>query len=209
MMSFALAVLLWLAVSGEQIVERAIRIPLEFTNMPAHLEPVDAPPDVVDVRVRGSSGRLGRISAGELAAVVDLQGARPGQRLFHLSASEIRAPFGVEIMRVAPSNLYLTFEPSARKSVPVEPVVEGEPDPGFEIASRVADPSTVEVVGPQSAVAAVTTAITEPVAVTGAAATVVEVVSVGVSNPRVRLDKTGQVQVTVTLRPAPARTEIR
>ena len=36
--SVALAALLWLLVSGEQIVERALRIPLEFTNLPAQLE---------------------------------------------------------------------------------------------------------------------------------------------------------------------------
>ena len=33
--SIGLAALLWLVVSGEQIVERALRIPLEFTNLPA------------------------------------------------------------------------------------------------------------------------------------------------------------------------------
>ena len=53
-----LAALLWLLVSGEQIVERALRIPLEFTNLPPQLELVGDAPDVVDVRVRGSSGAL-------------------------------------------------------------------------------------------------------------------------------------------------------
>jgi hypothetical protein len=104
-MSIALAALLWLVVAGEQIVERALRIPLEFTNVPPGLEPVGEPPDVVDVRVRGSSGRLSRIATGELVAVVDLAGARPGQRLFHLSAADVRAPFGVEILQVAPASL--------------------------------------------------------------------------------------------------------
>ena len=42
-------------------------------------------PIVVDVRVRGSSGALGRIATGELVAVLDLRSARPGQRLFHLA----------------------------------------------------------------------------------------------------------------------------
>ena len=35
--SIALAALLWIAVSGEQTVERSLRIPLEFTNLPAQL----------------------------------------------------------------------------------------------------------------------------------------------------------------------------
>jgi YbbR domain-containing protein len=202
LMSIALAALLWLAVSGEQIVERPFRIPLEFTNMPPQLEPVGEPPNVVDVRVRGSSGRLSRIAAGEVVAVVDLKGARPGQRLFHVTNADVRAPFGVEVLQVAPASLYMTFEPSATRSLPVVPEIEGEPAPGFEIATRTADPATVEVIGPQTAVAEMKSALTEPVSVTGASATVVETVTVGVSDPSVRLKNADPVRVTVTVRPA-------
>lgn len=202
LMSITLAALLWLAVSGEQIVERPFRIPLEFTNMPPQLEPVGEPPNVVDVRVRGSSGRVSRIAAGEVVAVVDLKGARPGQRLFHVTNADVRAPFGVEILQVAPASLYMTFEPSATKSLPVVPEVEGEPAPGFEIATRTADPATVDVIGPQSAVAEMKSALTEPVSVTGASATVVETVTVGVSDPSVRLTNANPVRVTVTVKPA-------
>ena len=46
--SVVLAALLWLLVSGEQTVERALRIPLEFTNLPPQLELVGSPPSVVD-----------------------------------------------------------------------------------------------------------------------------------------------------------------
>ena len=204
-MSIALAALLWLVVAGEQVVERAVRIPLEFTNRPAQLEPIGEPPNVVDVRLRGSSGRLSRIAAGEVVAVVDLQGARPGQRLFHLSASDVRAPFGVEVVQVAPSSLYMTFEPSATKRVPIVPEVEGEPADGFEIVTRTAEPAIVDVIGPQSAVAAVMAAITEPVSVAGATATIVKSVSVGVADPSVRLKSNDLVRVTVSIRPARGR----
>lgn len=202
LVSIALAALLWLIVAGEQIVERALRIPLEFTNVPALLEPVGEPPNVIDIRVRASSGRLSRIAAGEVVAVVDLRGARPGQRLFHLSASDVRAPFGVEVVQVAPSSLYMSFERSATKAVPVVPVVEGDPAPGYEVATRTAEPATVEIVGPQSAVAAMTTAITEPLSISGASAPVAEMMTVGVSDPNVRVKSAAPVRVTVNIRPA-------
>ena len=48
--SVVLAALLWLIVSGEQTVERVLRIPLEYTNIPEQLELVGEPPTVVDVR---------------------------------------------------------------------------------------------------------------------------------------------------------------
>jgi len=208
-MSIGLAALVWLVVAGEQIVERSLRIPLEFTNMPAQLELVGEPPDLVDVRVRGSSGRLSRVPIGEFVAVVDLRGARPGQRLFHVSGSDVRAPFGVEILQVAPSSLYMTFEQSATKAVPVVPEVEGDPAPGYEITTRTAEPATVDVIGPRSAVAGMTTAITEPVSVAGASAPVVAMVSVGVSNPTVRLKGTESVRVTVDVKPAQLQWAVR
>src|SRR5258705_2031840 len=76
--SIALAALLWVVVSGEQTVERALRIPLEFTNLPAQLEVVGDSPNLVDVRVRGSSRALNRIAAGELVAVLGPPSAPAG-----------------------------------------------------------------------------------------------------------------------------------
>jgi YbbR domain-containing protein len=200
--SIALAALIWLIVSGEQVVERALRIPLEFTNVPSQLEIVGEPPNVVDVRVRGASGTLSRIAAGELVAVLDLVSARSGQRLFHLSAADVRAPFGVEVVQVLPSNLYMMFEPSATKRVPVVPEVEGEPAAGFELGTVTADPPTVEVEGPSSAVKAMTAAVTEPLSAAGATAPVSELLTVGVPDPSVRLKNPTPVRVTVNVMPA-------
>jgi|KBSSwiStaDraftv2_1062776.scaffolds.fasta_scaffold687982_1 YbbR domain-containing protein len=197
--SVVLAALIWLIVSGEQIVERGFRIPLEFSNLPVGLELASDAPTVVDVRVRGSSGALGRLTPGELVAILDLRQARAGQRLFHLSGDEVRAPFGVDVVHVAPSSLAITFEPSAEKQVAVSPVVEGEPAAGFEVRQVTADPAIVVVSGPTTAVRATNEAITEPVSVAGAASTVTEVVNVGVADPVVHLRSSEAVRVTVTI----------
>jgi len=197
--SVVLAALIWLVVSGEQIVERGFRIPLEFSNLPAGLELASDAPTVVDVRVRGSSGALGRLTAGELVAILDLRQARAGQRLFHLSGDEVRAPFGVDVVHVAPSSLAITFEASAEKQVVVSPVVEGEPAAGFEVRQVTSDPAVVIVAGPTTAVRATNEAITEPISVAGAASTVTELVNVGVADPVVHLRSLEAVRVTVTI----------
>lgn len=203
LLSVALGVLIWLLVSGEQIVERALRIPLEFTNLPAELELVGDTPTVVDVRVRGSSGALSRIAAGELVAVLDLRTARRGERLFHLTGDDVRAPFGVEVMQIAPSNVSITFEESATKVVPIVPQLDGEPADGFIVGTVAADPPTVAVAGPASAVAALRTATTEPVSLAGAAEAVQDTVNIGVSDPSVRLLSPGSARVSVEIAPAP------
>ena len=203
-LSIALAALLWLLVSGERIVERAMRIPLEFTNLPAPLEVVGDVPNVVDVRLRGSSGALSRISAGELVAMLDVRAARPGRRLFHVTGSDVRTPFGVEVVQVMPPSVSLTFEPSATKTVPIIPAIEGEPADGYLMGTVTADPPTVEVVGPASALGSLTEAITEPVSIAGASATLTESVTVGLPDQSVRLREPQVTRVTVNVSPAPA-----
>ena len=90
-LSICIAALLWLVVAGERVVERVMRAPVEFQNLPAGLELVGNPPDTVEVRLRGSSGALSRMAAGDMAAVIDLRDgaagpaavppdAEPGQR---------------------------------------------------------------------------------------------------------------------------------
>jgi YbbR domain-containing protein len=202
-MSIGLAALLWLLVSGEQLVERALRIPLEFTNIPGDLELMGEPPTVVDARVRGSSGALGRIGAGELVAVLDLANARPGRGLFHLTVENVRAPFGVDVVQVAPSSVSMRFERSQSKFVPVLPQFDGDPAPGFVVGTVTSDPSTVEVVGAASALQLVTEAITSPVSVTGRAVSFVETVTVGSPDPAVRLRTRRDARVSVTITAAP------
>lgn len=197
--SVVLAALIWLVVAGEQIVERGFRIPLEFSNLPEQLELAGDAPSVVDVRVRGSSGALGRLTPGELVAILDLRSAKAGPRLFHLSSGDVTAPFGVDVVHVAPSSLAITFEASATKQVAVAPVVEGEPAAGFEVRQVTSDPAVVLVSGPTTAVRATNEAITEPVSVAGAASTVTEVVNVGVADPAVHLRSAEAVRVTVTI----------
>lgn len=195
--AIVLATLLWLTVAGEQIVERALRVPLEFTNVPPDLELVGDAPAVVDIRVRGSSGALSRLGAGELVALLDLRAARPGPRLFHLNHADVRTPFGVQVVQVTPSNLWITLERSAAKVVPIVPEVDGDPAPGYVVGTIAADPPTVEVIGPSGALERLTTAITEPVSVRGATATVTENVNVGTANPSIRLREPLQARVTV------------
>lgn len=201
--SIGLASLLWMLVSGEQVVERTTRVPLELANVPPTLEIVGDAPENVEVRIRGSAGSLGRVAGGELVAVLDLALAREGQRLFHLTPGDVRTPFGVEVVQVTPSSITMRFEPSLSKTVPVVPAFEGEPAPGFVIGTVRAVPPTVEVVGAASALASVTEAITEPVNVSGASKSLVETVAVGTANGAVRLRTPLVARVSISITDAP------
>jgi YbbR domain-containing protein len=199
--STIVAILLWLVVAGERVVERVMRSPVEFQNLPAGLEIVGNPPDTVEVRLRGSSGALSRIASGDMSAVIDLETARPGRRLFHITQNQVNVPYGIDIVQVAPSTLTMEFEVSGIRSVHVEPDISGRPAPGYEVTQVTSDPANVEVAGPETALKLLQAAITEPVSVTDQTRTVREVVTIGVPDSSLRLRTPQTAVVTVTIAP--------
>jgi len=207
-LALVLAAVLWFTVAGEHVVERSLRVPLEFRNIPDAMEIVGNAPDSVDVRVRGSSAVLSRIQPGEIMAVLDLSSARAGSRLFTIRADEVRAPFGVDVAQVVPATLSLEIEKSAKRRVPVFPATEGDPAPGFVVGRITADPGSVEIVGPDSRVRQVAEATTEPIVVTGARALVRDNVTIGVVDSSVRLSEPQSASVTVEIWPAPVEREL-
>jgi len=207
-LAVGLATLLWLTVLGEHVVERSLRVPLEFRNIPEALEIMGDPPAAVDVRVRGTSGLLSRLQPGEVVAVLDLATARPGSRLFHLRTDQVQAPYGVEVAQVVPATVALEIERSGEATVPVTPAVEGTPAPGFAVGTVTATPSTVTVVGPVSRLRVLTEATTETVSVEGASAAVKDVVTIGVMDSTLRLKEPRSAAVEVAIVPAPVARDL-
>ncbi|AMY07440.1 YbbR-like protein [Luteitalea pratensis] len=203
--SLLVAGVLWLAVSGQSTVERNIRVPLEYQNVPPGMEMVGDPPGQADVRLRGSSGNLARVVQGDVVAALDLTNARPGTRIFNLRASEVRVPFGVEVVQVTPPTVSLEFEYAGQKVVPVSPVIEGDPEPGFVVGRITTSPATVQVLGPIGRLQALSEATTEPVRVDGARTNLTDKVTVGVEDTAVRLREPLVAVVTVEIVPAPVQ----
>lgn len=208
-LSFGLAVLLWMVVAGNETVERGLRVPLELQQFPQGLELQSEPPALVDIRVRGSSDSLSQMGPGDIVAVLDLRAARPGRRLFQLTPEQVRTPFGVEVVQVAPASIVLVFETSTTRRVPVVPSVEGDPAPGFVRGTTTSDPPMVEVTGPESAVKQTTEALTEAVSIAGATADVAENVTIGVLDPALRVKNPRQAAVRVQILPGPRERTVR
>jgi YbbR domain-containing protein len=198
-----------MVVSGEEVVERGLRVPLELKQFPADLELLGEPPSVVDVRVRGGSAALARLTPTDVVAALDLRTARAGRLLFQLTPEEVRAPFGVEVVQILPPTVALVFEKSATRRVAVLPSHDGDPAPGFVVGKMTAEPAHVEVIGPESAVKQVAEALTAPVSIAGARTTVVEEVPVGFENPTLRMKTPRLARVSVEIVPGPSERPLR
>ncbi len=198
-MAFLIAAGLWFTVAGEHLVERSLRVPLEFRNIPVGMEIVGDPPATVDVRLRGSSGLLSKLQPGEIVVTLDLHGARKGLRLFHIQPDEVERPYGVSVSQVQPPTLSLDLQPTASRTVRVVPALEGDPAPGYVVRAVRAEPAEVEIVGPEEYLKQVGEATTEPVNIEGARGYVRDTVNIGVVRTTVRLRNAQSAQVVVEI----------
>jgi YbbR domain-containing protein len=203
-LSIGLAVLIWLLVADQRAVERTVRAPLEFHNVPQGLELVNDPPETVEVRVRGTSSVLARLLPSEVVGVLNLAAARPGTRLFHLLTDEVRVPYGVQVAQVTPATIPLSFERSGSRIVPVVPAIEGDPASGYVAGRITSEPAVVEVVGPVSLLGDLKSATTEPVSIERATRSIRDTVTVGVANDNLRLREPISAAVTVEIAPVAA-----
>lgn len=208
-LAIVLASVLWFTVAGEHVVERSLRVPLAVRNLPSNLEIVGDLPEEVDIRVRGSAAQLSRLDAGDVVAMLDLTTARTGARLFHLRTDEVRVPYGIDVAQVTPPSISLSLEQSVRRSVPIVPTTDGDPAPGFVVGRITSEPSTVQIVGPESHVREVAAATTEPVEIDGKKERVRDVVTVGVTDSSVRLvEQALSATVVIEIQPAPIERDV-
>jgi YbbR domain-containing protein len=198
--SLLLAVALWFVIAGEKSSERGLTAPLELQNFPKDLELTGDLLDSVEVRLRASPGIIHRLSPGDVSALIDLQGAGEGERIVHLTPPAIRVPFGVEVVKIAPSIITLNFERTLQRAVPIRPRLLGRPAPGYEVAEVTSDPGEARLAGPKSRVQEIESAFTEPVSVEGAEGNVVDTVTIGVEDPQLRILGGSRTRVTAHIR---------
>ena len=177
---------------AKQTVERGLRVPLELAAVagrPRAGRRRAGAPSTCACAARPARSAASAPATSSRCSICTR--ARPGRRLFHADArAGARAVRRRGRAGRCRRRSTLAFETSASREVPVVPAIEGEPAPGFVVGTMTAEPATVEVVGPESAVKRATEASTEPVSVAGARdARSRRRVTVGVLDPALRLEE--------------------
>ncbi|MBI3693931.1 MAG: hypothetical protein HY238_03695 [Acidobacteria bacterium] len=200
-LALAAAVLLWgLMATGPEL-ETAVSVPVEFRNMPKDLEVLSDQDSNVHLQVKGPSGKLRSLSRAEVAVVLDLAKVQqPGTRTFALDSGQVILPRGVRLVKSIPSQLRLVFERRARREVAVVPRFIGAHEPGYEIARYTVDPPSLQVVGPESRVALLDHAITDPVPVAGLVGNAGFTTNAYLPDPHLRFENLQSVRVNVEMR---------
>lgn len=168
LLSLAIAVVLWLMVTGQnQPVTAHVNVQLNFIR-PQALEISNDPPRTVDVMLTGSRNKLDDLTSLDLVATVDLSTQGNGERIVRLAdKAVITLPQGIKVDGYQPSAIPIRLEEIVDRQVAVEPKLEGKPADGFEVYSAYPNKGSVSVRGPVSRVNALQRVTTESIWLAG------------------------------------------
>lgn len=204
-LSLVLAGGLWFLISpDEEPAEVAIRAPIVFQHVPAHLEISSESIPEAQIRVRGPERVIREIQSREVHAEIELADAKPGERTYDLTSQQVRHPRDVSVVQVVPSQLHLAFDTKLTREVEIHPRVTGSFPGGEQIVKVDVDPSRITITGPRHHVEMVEAATTDPVDATGTRGSAVFTTNVYVPDPLVQVVQTTSIRVTVLVQKAGA-----
>jgi len=145
-LALVIAVGLWLA--GHRDIERAVEVPVEFSNIPSDLMVMDNHVDYVVLRLMGPRTLVSTLDAQDMHLSLDLNGAKAGPASYPLDSGSFSIPRGVTIARITPPVVHLRLEPVIKRTVPVTVRFSNRPPTGYRIAATSVQPESVAVQGP-------------------------------------------------------------
>jgi YbbR domain-containing protein len=205
-LSLLLAVACWFVVRSEEDRVKDFAVPIDYVNLPASLDMSGPVVDTVAVRLRGPEPILRMTTDDRLSARVDLAHVPMGEQTITVTPAMIRAPGGVEVVRLSPDLIPIRLERRAKREVPVVAEFAGRPAGGFEKKGHQVVPSVVTIEGPAGEVARVVRATTGTILLEGESASYeVEATPVPEAPPGSRVHvviPAGPVRVKIAIAPA-------
>jgi len=193
-----IAVCLWFFVTSRGQSEMSLEIPLEFTNLSAGLGIVGSSAKTGVVTVKGQERLMKTLKPSDVRVYVDLGKARKGEGVYYINKDDIRLPYSMTVMSVAPSSLKVRIDETVEKNLLVRPLVTGEPAKGLYVQSIQAEPRSIKVRGLQNEVRKLVYIGTEPVDITGASESVTQHPDIDLAGANIKAE-TATVKVHVEI----------
>jgi YbbR domain-containing protein len=188
----------------DRLDRKTVDVVVEHGPVPDGLELGDEAIEPLRVQVSGPASVIERVVAARASVLIQPSGIDVDQDIELVAIDELGEAVGQ--VEVAPRTTHITipvFSDRETRTLPVDPMVSGDPAAGFEIASVTADPPVVLVEGDADQLAELVRVETTPIPLTGISSDLT--VEVGLSLPTgVLAVGDGQVTVTIALRPVTA-----
>jgi YbbR domain-containing protein len=182
------------------LASKTLEVTVDTGTPPAGLEIGEVTVDPPQVLVAGPSGAVNRVAQVKVVAAIDSSGIDI-DRDFQPRAVDADGEV-VQGVELAPPTVHVTIPVYTNKesrTVPVNPLVTGNPAAGFRIAAVAVDPLVVAVEGDGEQLADLAAADTMPVSIAGATRTISTEVALAL--PAGVTSSTPAVQVVVTIEP--------
>ncbi len=169
LVSFALALMLWLYVTSKGKAELTLTVPLEFRNLPQGMALVGEVAGTLEVRVQGQERDLRDIASGKkVTGILDLSKASVGENLMQIVPEDIQRPARVEVTRIYPFEVRIRLERLIRKTFRLKPRLRGAPAEGYATAGILVKPQRITVEGPMEVLQTLGSIETMPIDIEGA-----------------------------------------
>jgi len=161
------AIVLWLHASTRGRSEVNFVIPLELRNIPASVAIIGDVPDFVEVRLSGDESKLRDLSSDDVKVSLNLSEAKEGDMRYTITDSDIKAPAGLNVVKISPVVIGIRFDAKIKKQLDVKPMLVGEPATGYVVSGVRVIPDSVVASGPKSELEWLESVSTEPIGIQG------------------------------------------
>lgn len=199
--SLAVAVMIWLGLSGSRESTTSITAPVQYRNIPKTLQISSEMVERVHFVLRGPSLTLSRLSSQPFPLVIDLSSVRgPGESTFTISRENADLPETIMLERAIPSQIRLTLETRVARTVPVKVRFSNMPE-GMHASAVSVSPDKLQIIGPESRVRTIEEVLTDPVDLRMLNAEGEARTTCYAGDPNVNFTASPQVRVKVTIAP--------
>lgn len=146
-LALLMALACWYVVSGQEKVETWLEVPVEFVNLPQHMEITSGLVNRIQVRIRGTSNQVRSLNVGRLAYKLDLGKIQVGTNVLPLLAESMTITSAVDVVEISPTRLELVADMMLSKTVPVNLDWHGFPAEDMQLRNATTIPEQVEITG--------------------------------------------------------------
>jgi len=193
-----ISLFLWFFVTSRGQSEISLDVPLQFKSIPADMGIVNTSVKTVSVTIRGHERPMKSLKASDVRVYIDLGKARRGEDVFNVNKDDIKLPYALSVTNVTPSTVKVKLVATASKTVPVKPVLTGEPRRGFFVGAVRVEPQSVVIRGLMSDVRKLHIINTEPLDITDSNGPITQDLNIDTSGIKVTPD-IETVKVTVNI----------
>lgn len=198
--AFALVLVLWGFIAGQQRTEMWLTVPFEYRNIPTNMEIAGELVNKVEVGIRGPRGVISGVSQDQVRAHIDLSQGLRGLNYVRITTDNIRIPVGTEVTKINPSSIRIRLEDVKTRSVQVKAQFIGKLPQPLRLETVWVEPHFVVLQGPESRLTKVREVLTEPIDLSSITENTKISVGVDVNFPQIRLAPNQPSHVAVEIK---------